>query len=99
RQVPGEASQAPVKRGLFPCWVRLSPRPIFIQEVWCMKTRSRSIAGAAFLAFALATGASASGPYQITGTVETHDGPLVRTELTVQAGVHPLDRFKAIHLA
>jgi pimeloyl-ACP methyl ester carboxylesterase len=63
-----------------------------------MKIRFRSIACTAFLTFALANGASASGPYQITGTVETQDGPLVRTELTVQAGTHPLDRFKAIHL-
>lgn len=62
-----------------------------------MTTRSRSIACAAFLAFALATEASAA--YQITGTAETHVGPLVRTELTVQAGPHPLDRFKAVHLA
>ncbi len=63
-----------------------------------MKTRSRSLACAAFLAFALAAEASASGPYQITGTVETQVGPLVRTELTVQAGAHPLDRFKAVRL-
>ncbi|HKH46193.1 MAG TPA: hypothetical protein VKM72_16145 [Thermoanaerobaculia bacterium] len=64
-----------------------------------MKIRSRSITCAAILATALATEAYAAGPYQITGTVETHVGPLVRTELTIQAGAHPLDRFKAVHLA
>jgi pimeloyl-ACP methyl ester carboxylesterase len=63
-----------------------------------MKTRFRSLACAAFLAFTLATAASASGPYQITATEDTHIGPLVRTELTIQAGPHPLDRFKAVHL-
>ena len=63
-----------------------------------MKIRSRSLACAAILAFTLAAEASAAGPYQITGTVETEVGPLVRTELTVQAGAHPLDRFKAVRL-
>ncbi|HYG62425.1 MAG TPA: hypothetical protein VEL74_07575, partial [Thermoanaerobaculia bacterium] len=38
------------------------------------------------------------GPYQITGTVENRVGNLVRTELTVQAGTHPLDRFKMVRL-
>jgi pimeloyl-ACP methyl ester carboxylesterase len=64
-----------------------------------MTIRSRSITCAAILVSALATTAYAAGPYQITGTVETHVGPLVRTELTIQAGPHPLDRFKAVHLA
>lgn len=63
-----------------------------------MKTSSRSIACAVFLAAALVAEASASGPYQITATVETEVGPLTRTELTVQAGSHPLDRFKAVRL-
>jgi pimeloyl-ACP methyl ester carboxylesterase len=64
-----------------------------------MNFRFRSLACAAILAITLAAEAFASGPYQITGTVETHDGPLARTELTIQAGAHPLDRFKAVHLA
>jgi pimeloyl-ACP methyl ester carboxylesterase len=41
----------------------------------------------------------ASGPYQITGTVTSQDGDLVRTEYTVRAGSHPLDRFKMIRIA
>ncbi|HYU31432.1 MAG TPA: hypothetical protein VEW48_04665 [Thermoanaerobaculia bacterium] len=63
-----------------------------------MKIRSRSLACAAILAITLAAEASASGPYQITATQDTQVGPLVRTELTIQAGPHPLDRFKAVHL-
>ena len=63
-----------------------------------MQIRSRSIACAAILAAALAAEASASGPYQVTTTVETEVGPLTRTELTIQAGSHPLDRFKAVRL-
>lgn len=63
-----------------------------------MKIRSRSLACAAILTFTLAVEASAAGPYQITGTAETQVGPLLRTELTVQAGSHPLDRFKAVRL-
>jgi pimeloyl-ACP methyl ester carboxylesterase len=63
-----------------------------------MKIRSRSLACAALLALTLAAEASAAGPYQITGTAETQVGPLLRTELTVQAGSHPLDRFKAVRL-
>jgi len=62
-----------------------------------MKIRSRSIACAVVIA-ALAAEASASGPYQITATQDTQVGPLTRTELTIQAGPHPLDRFKAVHL-
>lgn len=63
-----------------------------------MKIRSRSLTCAAILAVTLAAEASAAGPYVVTGTVETQVGPLVRTELTVQAGAHPLDRFKAVRL-
>jgi pimeloyl-ACP methyl ester carboxylesterase len=62
-----------------------------------MKIRSRSFACAAILALTLA--AEASAAYQVTATAETHVGPLVRTEYTVSAGTHPLDRFKAVHLA
>lgn len=40
----------------------------------------------------------ASGPYQITGTATSRDGDLVRTEYTVRAGSHPLDRFKMIRI-
>lgn len=62
-----------------------------------MKIGSRSLACAAILTLTLA--AEASAAYQVTATTETHVGPLVRTEYTVQAGTHPLDRFKAVHLA
>ena len=52
------------------------------------------------LAFALlARAAMASGPYQVAATVESRQNGLVRTELTVRAGVHPLDRFKMVRLA
>ena len=61
-----------------------------------MTIHSRSLACAAILAVTLASEASAA--YQVTATTETHVGPLVRTELTVQAGAHPLDRFKAVRL-
>ena len=47
----------------------------------------------------LARGALASGPYQIASTSSTRSGGLVRTELTVRAGAHPLDRFKMVRLA
>lgn len=51
------------------------------------------------LAAALAAQAAlASGPYQITGTAQTRDSGLVRTEYTVRAGAHPLDRFKMVRL-
>jgi len=40
----------------------------------------------------------ASGPYQITGTATSRDGDLVRTEYTVRAGSHPLDRFKMVRI-
>src|SRR4051812_7976088 len=45
-----------------------------------------------------ATAAHASGPYQVTGTAVTRVGGLVRTELVVRAGSHPLDRFKMVRL-
>jgi pimeloyl-ACP methyl ester carboxylesterase len=53
----------------------------------------------ALAATTLALPVHAAGPYQITGSVESRVGPLVRTELSVQAGAHPLDRFKAYRLA
>lgn len=44
--------------------------------------------------------AAAAGPYQIVGTAQTRSaGNLVRTEYTVKAGAHPLDRFKMIRIA
>jgi pimeloyl-ACP methyl ester carboxylesterase len=49
-------------------------------------------------ALVLAAAASASGPYAVTGTAVTHSAPFVRTEFTVTAGVHPLDRFKMIRV-
>ena len=52
------------------------------------------------LAAGLAAQASlAAGPYQITGTSRTRDHCIVRTEYTVKAGAHPLDRFKMIRVA
>ena len=53
---------------------------------------------ALLLAPLAARGALASGPYQITGTATSRDGDLVRTEYTVRAGSHPLDRFKMVRL-
>jgi pimeloyl-ACP methyl ester carboxylesterase len=47
----------------------------------------------------LARAALASGPYQIALTSTTRAGGLVRTEYTVRAGTHPLDRFKMVRLA
>ena len=46
----------------------------------------------------MAQAAVASGPYQITGTAETRDHGFVRTEYTVRAGAHPLDRFKMVRV-
>lgn len=63
-----------------------------------MRHSFRSLACAAILTFTLAADASAAGPYQVTATVETRIGPLVRTESTVQAGAHPLDRFKMVQV-
>jgi len=42
--------------------------------------------------------AGASGPYQITGTAVSETAGFVRTEYTVQAGSHPLDRFKMVRV-
>lgn len=42
--------------------------------------------------------ATASGPYQVVGAAESREGNLVRTEYTVKAGNHPLDRFKMVRL-
>jgi pimeloyl-ACP methyl ester carboxylesterase len=42
--------------------------------------------------------ALASGPYQITGTARSREGNLIRTEYTVRAGSHPLDRFKMVRV-
>ncbi|HEY3569856.1 MAG TPA: hypothetical protein VGP73_18120 [Thermoanaerobaculia bacterium] len=42
--------------------------------------------------------ALASGPYQITATVQTQNGGFVRTEYSVRAGAHPLDRFKMVRV-
>jgi pimeloyl-ACP methyl ester carboxylesterase len=62
--------------------------------------RSRRVLLGAVLTTILTAGAVfASGPYQITGTVESRDGSLVRSEFVVQAGPSPLDRFKMIRLA
>jgi pimeloyl-ACP methyl ester carboxylesterase len=59
----------------------------------------RRIVPLAALGLALfAQAANAAGPYLVTGTAESRTGNLVRTELTVQAGSHPLDRFKAVRL-
>ena len=46
-----------------------------------------------------AQAALASGPYQITGTAQTRNKGLVRTEYSVRAGAHPLDRFKMVRVA
>jgi pimeloyl-ACP methyl ester carboxylesterase len=45
-----------------------------------------------------ARAALASGPYQITATVQTRDYGFVRTEYSVRAGAHPLDRFKMVRV-
>lgn len=59
----------------------------------------RRIALSLALGAALAVeAANASGPYQIVGTAESREGNLVRTEYTVKAGIHPLDRFKMVRL-
>ncbi len=45
-----------------------------------------------------ARAALASGPYQITATVQTQNDGFVRTEYSVKAGAHPLDRFKMVRV-
>jgi hypothetical protein len=47
----------------------------------------------------LAQAVTASGPYQIAFTATTRSNHLVRTEYTVKAGAHPLDRFKMVRLS
>lgn len=42
--------------------------------------------------------ALAAGPYQIVGTAGSAFGNLARTELTVQVGMNPLDRFRFYRL-
>lgn len=59
-----------------------------------MKIRTTALA--VILGLAIAVQASASGPYQITGTTESRTGSLVRTEYTISAGSHPLDRFRMV---
>jgi pimeloyl-ACP methyl ester carboxylesterase len=46
----------------------------------------------------LTSNAFAAGPYQVIGTGETREGGLIRTESLIQAGTHPLDRFKMTRL-
>jgi pimeloyl-ACP methyl ester carboxylesterase len=62
-----------------------------------MRTR-QAILLSAFCCLLFTAGAFAAGPYQVIGTGETHEGALVRTESLVQAGSHPLDRFKMTRL-
>ena len=72
-------------------------------------TRLASAAGALTVAFALCLGmapAAQAAPkaavkptsVQITATVQTQNGGFVRTEYSVRAGAHPLDRFKMVRL-
>ena len=42
--------------------------------------------------------AAAAGPYQVVGTATSQSGSLVRTEVTVQVGADPLDRFRFYRL-
>jgi pimeloyl-ACP methyl ester carboxylesterase len=64
-----------------------------------MTIRLRPAAVAVLLAALLAPAAAiASGPYQVTATAVSQSGPLTRTESTVQAGAHPLDRFKMVRI-
>jgi pimeloyl-ACP methyl ester carboxylesterase len=63
-----------------------------------MNLANRTLALAAALGLCLSAAASAAGPYQVIGTAESRTGNLVRTEATVRAGAHPLDRFKMIRL-
>ena len=62
-----------------------------------MKFRS-SILLAVLAAAFMVQEAQASGPYQITGTAQSREGNLIRTEYTVRAGSHPLDRFKMVRV-
>jgi pimeloyl-ACP methyl ester carboxylesterase len=64
-----------------------------------MKNSRCVVLGIALAAALTAGAASASGPYQITGTTQSRNGDLVRSEFVVQAGPSPLDRFKMTRLA
>jgi pimeloyl-ACP methyl ester carboxylesterase len=64
-----------------------------------MKIRRTVLSAALGAALATQMATAASGPYQIVGTAESRVGNLVRTEYTVKAGSHPLDRFKMVRLA
>ncbi len=62
--------------------------------------RSLHVVQGAVLAAVLTAGtAFATGPYRITGTAQSRDGSLVRSEFVVKAGPTPLDRFKMIRLS
>lgn len=63
-----------------------------------MKTPRALVATVLVLGLPAVSQAAASGPYQVTGTAVSRDRNLVRTEYTVQAGPHPLDRFKMTRL-
>jgi len=64
-----------------------------------MNRSRRVVLGVVLTAVLTAGAASAAGPYQITGTTQSRDGSLVRSEYVVKAGPSPLDRFKMIRLA
>jgi len=64
-----------------------------------MNRSRRIVLGMVLTAGLTAGAAAASGPYQVTGTVQSRNGDLVRSEFVVQAGASPLDRFKMIRLA
>ena len=63
-----------------------------------MKTSRFVLAFAVAAATLTGVAAHAAGPYQITGTAVSRTAGLVRTEYTVRAGSHPLDRFKMVRL-
>ena len=63
-----------------------------------MKHPLFAVAAVSALCLLASSQALAAGPYQVTGTAVSHDRNLVRTEYTVQAGTHPLDRFKMTRL-
>ena len=64
-----------------------------------MKIRRTVLSAALGAALATQMATAASGPYEIVGTAESREENLVRTEYTVKAGSHPLDRFKMVRLA
>lgn len=63
-----------------------------------MKIRRTVLLAALGAALATQMATAASGPYEIVGTAESRERNLVRTEYTVKAGNHPLDRFKMVRL-